>query len=138
MTEKTSNKEELAPSTEPTGKVLNFDDIIAADDRQYIYVPVPEWNGVVKLRTLTAGEAMEFNDSLEGPSKKNAMLKIVSLCAVNEDGSRLFNESKFDAAKKKNLKVMIRLQEAAAELNVIGKKKKDAVGDAKNDLSETS
>lgn len=94
------------------------DDILAAPDLTVKKVEVPEWNAVVRLRVLTAGEALKLQSILNAPQKSNsAMLHVVMMCAVRKDGSPLFTETQINRLKEKSLKVLLRLQREALELN---------------------
>jgi hypothetical protein len=103
-------------------RVLKADDIFGADDKKFVEVPTPEWGGdgaVVRLRTLTALEAIQFSKENSNPaSQHNAVVKIVQLCSVDEEGNQLFPDVRqFNKVAGKSLKVLGRLQQAALELN---------------------
>lgn len=83
--------------------VLTRDQILAASGkRTYKYVEVPEWDGSVRIRSLTGKERDKFErdaagDAGRGGKKKstveNLRAKLVALCAVDEDGRVLFASS---------------------------------------------
>lgn len=80
--------------------LLSRDDILKAEDRKYETIPVPEWGGDVRLRTLTGRERDEFEASTVETNKKgqqranlvNIRARLVSLCLVDDDGNRMFTE----------------------------------------------
>lgn len=90
--------------------------ILAVVDQQTEDVDVPEWDGVVRLRTLTAAEAIKFSEGVR-KGEENAAIRILLLSAVNEDGTPLFLDEDIPELKKKSMKVMLRLQRAALRLN---------------------
>ena len=117
-------------------KTLSAQEILDADDAEYAYVDVPLWGGKVRLRTLTADEAMDFarlsgnTDGLQG----EMMVYLVSKTAVDEQGAQLFTKEQAKLLTKKNFRIFTELQEAALELNKLddSKDKKSAVDEEKN------
>lgn len=118
-------------------KTLSAQEILDADDAEYIYVDVPLWGGQVRLRTLTADEAMSFatlssnSDGLHG----EMMVFLVSKTAVDEQGEQLFTKEQAKLLTTKNFRIFTQLQDAALELNKLDTKdeKKSAVDGEKND-----
>lgn len=79
---------------------LTADEILSARDLPTEDVAVPEWGGVVCVRTLTGAERDAFESSMvqqAGKSTKvntqNLRAKLVALCAVNESGQRVFTDA---------------------------------------------
>jgi hypothetical protein len=104
--------------------ILSKDAILGADDMKTIDVEVPEWGGSVRLRTLTGGERDKFeSDSIDQRGKSNKMnlvnlrARLVSLCAVDEGGKRMFGDSEVSKLGSKSAAVLDRLFQAAQELN---------------------
>lgn len=106
-------------------KALTAEEILSAKDTEYKFVEVPEWKGGVWLRTLSAGETIEFSEASR--NTKNGMIRIVRACAVVEEGDNtpLFQEKHLQVLAEKNIKVIRRLQDAALELNGFNTTKKD-------------
>lgn len=110
--------------------LLKKDQILAANDLTSETVDVPEWGegAQVMMRTMTAGERDEFESGLivkDGKggttqNLKNFRAKLVSICAVDETGARLFGDSDVETLAKKSSKVVNRLAEVAQKLNGIG------------------
>ena len=103
---------EDAVSEKPKVRFLSARQILGADDIKIIDVDVPEWNGVVRLRMMTAAEAAEFDTS-----KKDSAARLVVLTAVDEEGQRLFSNDDIPSLQKKALRAFVRLQEAGLRLN---------------------
>ena len=114
-------------------KILTAEDILNTDDKEYVIVPVPQWKGSVRLKTLTAGEAMEFAKLANKKDKlsENLIVHLVSKSAVDEDGKLLFNKEQSGKLIDKNFGAFKIIQEAALKLN--GLDDDDAVENAKND-----
>jgi len=100
-------------------KKLSAADIIETSDQQIIEVECPEWGGSVSLRSLTAGEAMTFVDAFKD-NKKDGPVRLLVMTAVNEEGKPLFTLDDLEKLKGKSLKVLMRLQKAAMEMNGLG------------------
>ncbi len=107
---------------------LSRDDILSANDIQVEELPVPEWGGVICVKTLTGEE----RDMLEsemisiGPNgqaknvKLDALRSTVAFLGIcDNDGNRLFTDKKdIDKLKKKSAaaldRVVARIQEMSA------------------------
>jgi len=128
--------------------LLSRDAILAADDREYEVVPCPEWGGEVRLRSLTGAERDAYEQSLvqtRGKSRemnlRNARAKLVALCAVDENGNRLFSDADVNALGKKNAKPLDRLFDVARRLSGLSEDDVDRLtenfDDAQSDASTT-
>lgn len=95
---------------------LSAEDILGADDLKSQEVEVPEWGGVVRLRPMSGEEALKLVE-LSGTDRTGAALRVVALCAVKEDGSRLFTDEQIVALRAKSAAALLRLQKKAMELN---------------------
>jgi len=118
-------------------RYLTAEQILEMDDLNTLDVEVPEWPidgepGIVRLKTLSAREALTFQKqmSVNSKAREDAMVSIVVLSAVDENGERLFNQKQVELLRDKSVKVFTRLQTAAMELNGFSNPNKDA--DAKN------
>lgn len=105
--------------------------ILQAKDLRIERVNVPEWNGEVCLKSITAAErgqieaaAARFRES-KGKDETFARtftLKIVSMALCDENGKRLFDsDSDFAELAKKNAAVIARLAEVAQRLSGFAK-----------------
>jgi len=128
--------------------LLSRDAILAADDREYEVVPCPEWGGEVRLRSLTGAERDAYEQSLvqtRGKSRemnlRNARAKLVALCAVDENGNRLFSDQDVAALGRKNAKPLDRLFDVARRLSGLTEDDVDRLtedfDDAQSDASTT-
>lgn len=128
--------------------LLSRDAILAADDREYEVVPCPEWGGEVRLRSLTGAERDAYEQSLvqtRGKSRemnlRNARAKLVALCAVDENGNRLFSDQDVAALGRKNAKPLDRLFDVARRLSGLSEGDVDRLtedfDDAQSDASTT-
>lgn len=55
---------------------LSLEQILAADDVVYDDVQVPEWGGVVRVRSLTVGESVSITDMSRIPGDKKNPLRV--------------------------------------------------------------
>jgi hypothetical protein len=100
---------------EATAKILTAEDILNADDVEYKKVLVPEWGGAIRLKIMSAADAIRFNRM---PNRDEAIVQILAFCACDEDGKLLFTSAKqVEKLREKNIKVFSRLQDACLELN---------------------
>lgn len=108
-------------------KILSAAEILAASDITPIEVEVPEWGGTVRLRPLSAAEALAFTNSMTKTT--NDSVRLLALSAVDEAGKTIFTDKDIERLSQKALKPIMRLQDAALELNGL---KKEAQTQAKN------
>jgi len=97
---------------------LTASEILEAQDAQSIDVLIPEWGDkYVRLRSLSAEEALSFVAAIKDGKRDESSIRIVALTAVNENNERLFTEEHIQLLKTKNFRAILRLQEAAMNLN---------------------
>jgi hypothetical protein len=104
---------------------LTKEQIIAAQDRQFMEVDVPEWGGKVRLVSFDADQAMQHSDLMqrrkEGKPGPNPISLMLAASIVDADGSPLFKGKDIEALGKKSPAVLMRLVEAVSKLNNLGK-----------------
>jgi hypothetical protein len=118
--------------------LLTFDSIVSTQDLPKELVTVPEWGGDVYISTMTASDRDSYEMSVANiqasgkvkATMQNIRAKLVGRCLVDEDGKRLFDESKIEELGKKSAKVLDRLFDIASKLNGINEA--DQVDIAKN------
>lgn len=104
--------------------LLSKGQILAASDLKTEDVSVPEWGGDVRLRTLTGAERDAFEAStIEMRGKRQTMnlrnlrARLVALCAVHENGARIFTDADIAALGGKSSLCLDRLFEKCQEMN---------------------
>jgi hypothetical protein len=112
--------------------LLSKEAILAADDLPREVVSVPEWGGVVHVRTMTGTDRDAFEASLinresgeSGPFSKdqrmhNVRARLVALTLCDESGERLFLDGEIDALGRKSARALDRVFAVAQRLNGIG------------------
>lgn len=90
-------------------------------------VHVPEWGGSLFVRTLTSKERVGFelwlspdSDKLKEKRRKQLKERLIVLCACDENGDSIFDESDLGWLAEKAAKPVDRVFEAARKLNGIG------------------
>jgi len=101
---------------------LGRDDILGADDLPVQEVEVPEWGGVVNVRSMTGYERDQFETSLTNGKDKSVNLKnirarLVCLTVVDDNGERLFTDADVDALGRKSAAALDRVFAEAQILN---------------------
>lgn len=98
--------------------------ILSADDLKHEDVPVPEWGGEVRVRTMTGTQREDFGASLMGDDGKSNMgtfrVKMVVCCVVGEDGEQLFTAEDVHLLSQKSGAALERVFAAASKLNGMG------------------
>lgn len=106
--------------------LLNKDQVLGKDDLTTKDIEVPEWGGEVRIRMLTGAERDEFETSMVKVDKSgkqetnlvNLRARLVAKCAVNEDGTKMFQTRNDVAALgMKSAAAIARIYEACQELN---------------------
>ncbi|MDG4768765.1 MULTISPECIES: hypothetical protein [Micromonosporaceae] len=102
---------------------LSRDQILGASDRTFDEVPVPEWGGTVRIRSISGAERDSFEQSLlqqRGRDRKvnmrNARAKLIVLCAVDGTGRKMFTEDDIAALSRKNAKPLDRIYDACQRI----------------------
>lgn len=111
-------------------KILSVDEILEAPDIITSQVYIREWGGSVKLRNLSAAEAIDFVRQHKDDKEGASAVEIVALCAIDENGERLFTKEKVQELKKKSFRAILKLQDEAMRINGM---KEDSLEEAKND-----
>jgi hypothetical protein len=104
--------------------LLSKDQILQADDRKTEDVPVPEWGGTVRLRSLSGAERDEFENGIQQQvgnkqviNARNARAKLVALCAVDEQGQLLFSKADVIKLGSKSSLALQRVYDVACRMN---------------------
>lgn len=104
--------------------ILSRDAILGAQDLKTKDVPVPEWSGEVRVRTMTGAERNAFGASLVGTDGKVDQTRYVTQmlvrCIVDEDNQPIFTVADVEALGTKSAIALKRVLDAADELNSIG------------------
>jgi hypothetical protein len=98
--------------------LLTRDAILSVDDTTYAIVPVPEWGGDVRVRSLSgADRATIIANYNDGEDAGKFDLYILALCLVDENGNRMFTVKDVDALAKKSSIALIRVTEEAKRIS---------------------
>lgn len=126
--------------------LLSRDAILGAVDVQVEDIEVPEWGGTVRIRGLSGTERDEYEAwiiSGKGRNRdinlRNSRAKLVALCVVDEQGSRVFDPGDVAALGKKSAIALQRVFDKAAALSGLDddalEKIQDDLGNAPSDDS---
>lgn len=103
---------------------LTRDAILEADDVKYEVVAVPEWGGDLRLKALTGKErdafeasTVEVKNGKQRPNLSNLRARLVSLCAVDEDGNRLFAQIDVTRLGDKSAAALQRVFDKCSDMN---------------------
>ena len=110
-----------------TDKELAAAEILKADDLRTKRVDIPEWDGHVYVRTMTAAERDQYEASIwkfeDGKRSELSFelmrAKFVALTACNAKGKRIFDWNQVRELGKKSWTAMSRVYEAALMLNAM-------------------
>ena len=112
-------------------KFLSAADVEFAVDAKYDEIEIPEWGGTIRLKSLTAGQAMRQRIDL-GKYPDDGMCVILIYSAVNEADEYIYSMDRKDEDKnsptfgvpldlimlrKKSMKVLDRIQRICVALN---------------------
>lgn len=116
------------PDREEPRKPTLRERILAADDRQFEEIWVPEWDEHVRVRGLTGAERDSYEASITDQRSgsmntrviiTNLRAKLVALSIVDEDGSRVFSEKDVVALGGKSARALQRIFEVCQKLNAL-------------------
>lgn len=129
--------------------LLSKDAIFSQDDSKTEDVSVPEWGGTVRVRSLTGAERDDFEASMihqvgntARANMRNMRAKLVSLSAINEDGSPLFAAADVIKLGQRSASALDRLFSSCQRLSGLGeddvKELAEGFGDAPNGASTSA
>ena len=125
--------------------VLGRDGILGAADHVLDEVYVPEWRGLVRIRSLTGAERDRFEQSCldrrRGQKLNVAGLKalLVILSAVDEDGEQLFQLTDLDALQAKSASAIDRIFKVSQRLSGLTEEDvEELAGNFDGDLNDSS
>lgn len=128
------------------GKYLSREAILNAEDLVTEDVEVPEWGGVVCVKTLRGRQRDEFERSTvirKGNNVRQNMdnfrAKLIALCVVDEDETPIFTAKDVHGLGLKSAAALERVFEVCTRLNGMTKKDvEDLTGDFDDDQSDSS
>ena len=102
--------------------MLTRDAILGAQDLKTEDVPVPEWGGSVRVRTMTGTERDAFLRDLKRDEAGRVIAtdygtRLITFAAVGDDGARLFGDADVAALGAKSGVALQRVFAAADRLN---------------------
>lgn len=102
---------------------LTREQILAADDLPRERVAVPEWQGDVWVRTLTAAEREQWENAVEATSSgargPHIRAALVAMVACDERGVALFTADDIPVLARKSCPAVMRLFEVAQRLSKV-------------------
>lgn len=114
--------------------LLTKEQILAVADIQHRDVPVPEWDGVVRIRSMTGADRdsheqwmMAQPETDAGRRLDNFRAHMAALSIVGEDGELMFSDADVVALGKKSAAALGRVYDALVLLNAISSKDIDAL-----------
>lgn len=104
---------------------LTKDAILAADDAMYEDVDVPEWGGVVRVKSLNGAQRDAFEASIQKLGKDGSRefdqhdfrAKFVSRVCVDHNGDRIFTNMDVKALSEKSAAALQRVFDVGARLS---------------------
>ena len=117
--------------TQPNGSYLTRKDILAANDLAYEEVDCPEWGGVVRVRELTAGEALDLGNATlrgDGNISPDDFKKIACMVIVDAQGKAQFNDKDLTLLGRKSLAPIRRVVEATLRISALTEEAAEETG----------
>lgn len=107
--------------------MLNREQIFKTKDIKTEVVKVPEWNGSVTVKAMTATERDEYEATIYNADEKTTDLRNIraKLCVktiVDEKGELMFSEKDIVKLGKKSAAAIDRIYDVAARLSKISEK----------------
>lgn len=104
--------------------LLTKNEILTADDLHVEDIPVPEWGGEVRIKSLTGAERDQYeaesvktNKGKREVNMANMRARLIAMCAVDEAGQLLFTRADVMKLGQKSAIALERVFDAAAKLN---------------------
>ncbi len=117
------------------GKYLTANAILQAEDFVYDEVDCPEWDGIVRIRSLSGAQRVTLKKAIDaGNDNIDEMLCVMAI--VDDDGTRIFDQKQIAELSRKNTKAISRV--AIRVLEISGMRNPDkSVADAEKNSGET-
>lgn len=98
-------------------RVLTAEEILAGGDEPFKRVEIPELPkggepGVVFLRSVSAGEVLDFIQIPEGKKQNDALIRLIADVVVSKDGEPLFSETEAEDIRRISIGAFNRIQNA--------------------------
>lgn len=99
--------------------------ILAAEDRRYETVQVPEWGGEVRVGSMTGLQRDRWEAAVlryrsdGGDLNESVRALVVASCVVDEDGKPLFSLEDVASLGQKDARPLNRVFEVASKLNAL-------------------
>ena len=117
------------------GKYLTASAILQAEDFVYDEVDCPEWDGVVRIRSLSGAQRVTLKKAVDnGNDNVDEMLCVMAI--VDEDGNRVFDQKQITELSRKNTKAISRVAIRILEISGMRNPEK-AVTDAEKNSDGT-
>ncbi len=101
--------------------MLTRDQILAASDIEYNTVSVPKWGGDVRIRSMTGADRATLVATCRDEESEGKFDTImIALCAVDENGNRMFSVKDVEALGQKSVESLNLIARAIRDLNGIG------------------
>ena len=117
--------------TQPNGSYLTRKDILAADDLNYEEVDCPEWGGVVRVRELTAGEALDLGHATlrgSGSISPDDFKRVATLVIVDAQGKSQFTDKDLTLLGRKSLAPVRRIVETTLRISSLTEEAAEETG----------
>lgn len=100
--------------------MLDRSSILNSSDAKLATVECPEWGGSIQIRAMSGRQRDQFEQRAKGQDMTNIRAFVVSLCACDESGKRLFSDADVEALGDKSASALDRIFWEALKLNRIG------------------
>lgn len=112
--------------------ILSKSDILNANDREYVDMEIPEWNGMIRIYVMSLRERMALeglvgvkdskNDSKpeSASSHQEKIMYLLRICLKDSEGKNLFDKKEISSLLDKDSKVIYRIFEKCIEVNNLG------------------
>lgn len=106
--------------------ILTKEAILGAQDHKTEYVDVPEWGGIVRVKTMSGRERDAFEASLIGEKDserrmENMRARMLAWCIVDENNRRMFSIDEADDLGQKSAAALDRVVAVARRINGMSK-----------------
>lgn len=79
------------------------------DDTEYAEIPGLKDGQVVRIKSLTAGDIIEWSEASEGEAKRTAGLRLIIRSVVDAEGKLLMDDTYISTLRKKSHKITERI-----------------------------
>lgn len=98
-------------------KVMSVDELLTGEDIEFAEIPGFKPGSVIRIKSVTAGDIIEWTEAGEGEAKRTAGLRLIVKSLVNDKGVRIADDTHIPKLRQISHKTAERIVREILKLN---------------------